>query len=159
MGVLVYWRAIAVAIIIASAAAFCALWRHEVDAYATYRAQVAAAAEVAQQEAEATRARHDQATREISDAWTQAVPAIEAHAVDRYRAAHPGGVQQPTCGGLLPTVAQNAQGIAGAGREPLPDRGSSCEPDAGFIRACARDAGRLELCRAWIERIGFGWEE
>jgi len=75
------WKYVLIAALLASSSAFYSLWRGEVSDYSEYRATVAAEGRAALKEAEAKKQKQDQTTKELSNAYAQAIPAIRQNAV------------------------------------------------------------------------------
>jgi len=127
-------------------------WQHEVTSFVTYKAEVAAVAKAAEKEAKETEARHQQTMKEFSNAWETQLPEIRNKAVAAYLARYPSRLCKP-CGGQVSEPTASPQGTHGTGEERVV--AAACEPDSQFIQDCADDAGKVRLCRQWIEKVGF----
>lgn len=119
-------------------------WRHEVSAYAGFRASVEAQGHAAKIAAQQENAKHEQVVADVSTAWNQAIGPAQDQAVARYRAAHPDRLCADPGGSGVPPVAAGAEDPDAAAGQRL-----VAAPDTGFIRACASDALMVEMWQEW----------
>lgn len=145
------WKYVLLAALLAASGAFYSLWRGEVADYSEYRATVAAEGRAALKEAEATKAKQDQVTKETNDALAKAIPAIRDNAVANYVRMHPISVRQPTIGCSVPATSNRTQSPNAANGPGIP----ACNPDAEFIQSCAVAAGMVQGWQTWALRQGF----
>lgn len=76
--ILSQWKLIAIVVLAGLLAITVKLWRHEVEAYATFRAEVAAEGEKARAHAAQIERQHDQITEEVSNAYARNIDALRA---------------------------------------------------------------------------------
>lgn len=133
----------AVAILIGILSGLCAtfflMWRSEVDSYASYRAEVVAAAEV--QEAEVVRitTEQKQITEDTTNAWKAALD------LTRSQYATAGRVRQPSGACQMPGISQPATRVDGPGQDTIPSAGTVEE-------ACAETTLTLNYLQVWVEQ-------
>lgn len=133
----------AVAILIGILAGLCAtlflMWRSEVNDFASYRAEVVAAAEV--QEAEVVRITTEQKkiTEDTTNAWKAALD------LTRSQYATAGRVRQPSGACQMPGISQPATRVDGPGQDSISSAGTIEE-------ACAETTLTLNYLQAWVEQ-------
>lgn len=115
------------------------MWRSEVDSYASYRAEVVAAAEV--QEAEVVRitTEQKQITEDTTNAWKAALD------LTRSQYATAGRVRQPSGACQMPGISQPATRVDGPGQDAIPSAGTIEE-------ACAETTLTLNYLQVWVEQ-------
>lgn len=150
-----YWQYVLIAALVASNAATGKLWWSEVSAFTEYRAEVKSSGKAAADEAERIKKKQEQTVKELSYAYAQTVPLIEANAVANYRKHNPASVQ-PSAGSCpVSAAADGSQGVIGADRAGV----LACRPDDEFIKRCAFAVAKVGVCRDFIQRNGFPIEK
>jgi hypothetical protein len=136
------WKTALIATAIASCLGLLWFQASRLDAAKKELAQIEATAKAAQQQTEAN-------LETIRQAVPLMVDAAQTNAVRNYLARH--RATQPNNAGCNVSVGLRPEGSDGAPAstsEPAHPSGECVAPDPEFIKACARDAGRLML---WIE--------
>jgi hypothetical protein len=141
---LLHWRWLLIAGLLASTALFFTLWRDAVEDLTVFKAQVA----IIGQAAEAEKKRIDEANattlKEIKDAIPKQIADARSGAVKRYIASLP-----PSSGScVLPALTVVPGGTDAASKEPIP-----CRP--GFIEDAAQDAATIGLVQEWVRKTGL----
>lgn len=142
---LMNWRWVLLAALIASNALTFKLWRGAVEDLTVFKAQVTAIGQAA--EAEKKRVDEANATtlKEIKNAIPKQIAAARSGAVRAYLAslpAHSGGGSLPS-----PTIVPG--GTDATGSEPV----ATCRP--GFIEDAAQDAATIGLVQEWVRKMGL----
>jgi hypothetical protein len=137
---------IALAILIAAAASFYGLWRHEVSAYAEFKATVKAQGDIAIAEKKSIEATHNAVVQEIKNAIPAKIEAARTDAVRNYLARLP---KRPS----ISTVPVPAVDTA-VPNEPAKES-VSCPADDGFIEDASEDVAMILLWQEWARKIGF----
>lgn len=144
MWLLANWKLVVIAVLSTALAITFKLWRHEVQAYATFRAQVEVLGEQARADKKRIEAEHAKVTKEIGDAWSKNLDAVRANAVRRYA-----NRVQPSPGqGYMPGLTLRPQEPDGASKEQL-----ACDP--GFIADAAEDAAKVGAWQEWARSLNL----
>lgn len=150
------WKLILIAVLTAACALFFNLWQSEVKAFATFKGEVAALGQAAEQEAKRINDLHARTLKEVNDEWAKKVPKIGSTAIDNYMRRFPRGLCGGSGSGQVPGLAGGAEASDGAKPERVAidgattSRSGSTEGDA-FISECAKDAAKLKSLRGWVQ--------
>jgi hypothetical protein len=150
-----YWKPILFAVLIGACGLSWHLWRSEVDAFVAFKAKIVELAQRQNAAINAKIAEQEKTTKELSDAYSKAIPAIQDNAVANYRRMHPVSVQHDACSGQVPPAADSAQGNHEANGIGIP----TCQPDSAFIQQCAGAVAQVVLCQKFVERNHFPIEQ
>ena len=145
MSLIAWWREIAIALLVLALMVVGSAWRSEVKASAEFRGGIVALGEAAKVEAKRVEAKQQKTLEDVSNAWSIALPAVRDGAVVAYIRRHPPvSVQPHPCVGSVPTAPDSSEIPDGAGSERM-----AATPDAGFIKACAKDALVISMWGKW----------
>lgn len=132
------WRIAVMAILIGLVALFFNMWRDEVEDFAKFKGEVAAAGEAQKAETQRINDRHQKTLEDVSNAWNNQLQPARDGAVAAYQRRHPVGVSD-SGSGQVSGRAGSDQGNDAAGQEQMAVV-PACQPDRQFIADCAEDA-------------------
>jgi len=142
---LMNWKLVLIAALVASNALTFKLWREEAREYAVFKAGVVVLGQEMEKHAKKVEADNAKTTKEIKDAIPKQIAAARSSAVRNYIASLP----VDSSGGDVSCPPNRAGGTDATGKEPV----AACR--ATFIEDCAQDAAAIGLWQDWARRIGF----
>lgn len=142
---LLNWKYVVIATLTAALATMTGLYKHEVNAFNSFKLSASVQAEVAKIEVAKIEAHQGKIAEEITNAWNAQLPKVRSAAVNAYIIHHPNaqfsGVCNKTSVSGLSQETTSTQSIDGTSKE--------CIPPSSFIANCAEDALKIQQWQNW----------